>query len=227
MDERLIDHGAAGAIRIASVTVGMLAENCYILAPVTGGDAVIVDPGAESEVILGAVRAWGLTPRLVVNTHGHADHIGANGAVAAAGAELAIHAADAPMLTDPSQNLSLFIPPALVSPPATRFLTDGEEVVVGAVRLGVIHTPGHTEGGLTFALDGFLLAGDTLFAGSVGRVDLPGGSWESLMGSIVERLFPLGDAVRVLPGHGPETTIGAERRANPFVRQWLAGGEAR
>ena len=219
----LRDLGSANGVRIGCVVVGPLLENCYLVAGVDGGDAIVIDPGDEPERILNAARGWGLTPRLVVNTHGHMDHIGGNAAIVSSGAELAIHGEDAAMLTDPAKNLSAFLPPSIVSPAATRLIEEGEEIAIGAVRLRVIHTPGHTPGGVCLDAGGVLFSGDTLFDGSVGRVDLPGGSWEALMRAITDRLLPLGDGVRVLPGHGPETTVGEERRSNPFVREWLAG----
>lgn len=221
----LEDVGTVGGVRIGRVTVGAFAENCYLVAPVGGGDAIIIDPGAEADAILEAARGWGLTPRLVINTHGHMDHIGANAAVVDAfGAALLVHAEDAAMLPDPGGNLSAFLPPAVVSPAATRHVAHGEELVAGDVRLTVLHTPGHTRGSICLALGqgsgGALLSGDTLFAGSVGRVDLPGGSWTEIMCSIEDRLLGLPDDVRVLPGHGEATSIGRERGANPFVLEW-------
>ncbi len=225
MMDRFDDMGTVGDVRIGRLVVGPLEENCYVLAPAVGGDAIVIDPGDDAERILLAARAWGLTPRVIANTHGHMDHIGANAAVVAAGhnVELAIHADDAAMLTDPTRNLSTFLPPEITSPAATRLLVHGDDLTCGAVRLRVIHTPGHTPGGVSLLLgDSVLFSGDTLFAGSVGRVDFPGGSWRTLMSSIVARLLPLANTVRVLPGHMGVTTIGEERRANPFVREFLA-----
>lgn len=225
-ETRFVDLGTVGDVRVGRLVVGPLEENCYVVAPTRGGDAIVIDPGDEADRILAAARGWGLTPRIVANTHGHMDHIGANAALVAAGhgVDIAIHADDAPMLTDPAQNLSTFLPPDVRSPAATLLLVDGEDLVVGSVRLAVMHTPGHTRGGTSFLLrangDAVLFSGDTLFRGSVGRVDLPGGSWPALAASIVDRLLPLGDAVRVLPGHMDATTIGEERRANPFVREF-------
>ncbi len=220
-----------GGVRVARIVVGALAENCYVLAPASGGDAIVIDPGDDADEILAGLRDAGLRPRLVVNTHGHMDHIGGNAAlIEEAGGALLIHAADAAMLTDPARNLSSFLPPPFVSPPATRTIEGGEELAAGALRLRVLHTPGHTPGGVCLvAGEGagtLVFSGDTLFAGSVGRVDLPGGSWEQQMQSIEQQLLPLPPAAHVFPGHGPATDMATEHAQNPFVREWLAGRPA-
>ncbi len=221
----------ASGIRVWRLVVGVFQENCYVLASVAGGDVVVIDPGDEADTILDGLRDEGLTARLVINTHGHADHIGGNAAVIdAGGGELLIHAADAAMLTDPMRNLSAFLGDEVASPPATRTLTDGEELAVPGIRLRVVHTPGHTPGGICLVTGDdaapLIFSGDTLFAGSVGRVDLPGGSWDQEMQSIESRLLPLPAAARVFPGHGPATTLAEERARNPFVREWLMRGGA-
>lgn len=218
-----------GGIRVVRIVVGALAENCYVLAPVGGGDAIVIDPGADADEILAGMRADGLHARLIINTHGHMDHIGGNAAlIEEDGGELVIHAADAAMLPDPSRNLSAFLPPAFASPPATRTIEAGEELAVSGMRLRVLHTPGHTPGGVCLvtgdALAPLVFSGDTLFAGSVGRVDLPGGSWTQQMQSIEAQLLPLSAAARVFPGHGPDTDLATERARNPFLLEWLAGG---
>ena len=217
-----------GGIRVARIVLGAFQENCYVLAPVTGGDVVVIDPGDEADAILDGLRAEGLHARLVINTHGHMDHIGGNAAlIEEDGGELLIHADDAAMLTDPARNLSSLFGPGIQSPPATRTVEGGEECAVPGIRLRIVHTPGHTPGGICVvagdASAPVVFSGDTLFAGSVGRVDLPGGSWEQQMLSIEERLLPLPAATRVLPGHGPATDLATERARNPFLLEWLAG----
>lgn len=211
--------------------VGPIGANCYIVGCDETKEAAVVDPGAEDSKILRALSRLGVSAAYIINTHGHLDHIGANGEVkAATGARLLIHRLDAGMLTSAEANLSAFAGQRVTSPAADAFLEDGQVLRVGRVELRVIYTPGHTSGGvclLATELDDAgrsralsarrLLTGDTLFAGSVGRTDFPGGSFESLIRSIKEKLMPLGDDVEVYPGHGPSTTIGEEREGNPFL----------
>ncbi|MCR4402214.1 MAG: MBL fold metallo-hydrolase [Firmicutes bacterium] len=201
---------------VRTVRVGQLGTNCYIVGCEDERKAVVIDPGAEPERIIQALRADGFTCGVVVNTHGHADHIAANGAVkAATGAAIAVHMLDAEALADPSVNLSAFaMPPGLrvEGPRADRLLAEGEEVVAGSVRLRVVHTPGHTPGSISLVGDGVVFCGDTLFAGGgVGRTDFPGGSYDLLVMSITEKIFSLPDDTVVYPGHGPSTTVGTER----------------
>ncbi|MBC7104518.1 MAG: MBL fold metallo-hydrolase, partial [Firmicutes bacterium] len=164
------------------------------------------------------LKARGLKLRYIILTHGHVDHIAALGEVReATGAEVLIHAADAEMLTDPTRNLSLFTGRRLRFSPAERLLADGDVVEVGTVCLEVIHTPGHTPGGICLKTDDVVITGDTLFAGSIGRSDFPGGNHGQLIRSIKERLLCLPGHTRVYPGHGPETTIEEEKRYNPVL----------
>jgi len=207
---------------VHSLIVGPLQVNCHI---VTDGDspaAAIIDPGGDAELIIEKVEAESLKPESIVLTHGHGDHIGALAAVKDRypDAPILAHAQDAPALTDPNLNLSIMLGMPMTAPPADRELADGDEFEVGSLRFRVIHTPGHTPGGACFYAETsppLLLSGDALFAGSVGRSDFPGGSHEQLIESIRTRLLVLPDDTRVLSGHGPETTIGAERRMNPFL----------
>jgi glyoxylase-like metal-dependent hydrolase (beta-lactamase superfamily II) len=205
--------------RIRTLAVGVLSTNCYLVSDPDSQEALVIDPGAEPDRILAALRAAGAKVTAIVNTHGHWDHSGANGAVKeATGAPLLIHAADAPWLTMrqtvTGAGLGLLHP--VQSPPADRVLQGEEELPLGRFRLRVIHTPGHTPGGICLYLPGVLFSGDTLFAEGVGRTDLPGGSPSALASSIREKLFSLPDETVVYPGHGAPTTIGDERSLNPY-----------
>ncbi len=202
-------------MRYKIVIVGGLETNCYLVyCPGTKACAV-VDPGAEADKIFPVIAEEGLRPVLLINTHGHIDHIGANRDIKDKyGPPLLIHAEDESLLGK-MQNLelSLFLG-AQDSPPADRLLADGDEIAIGQGMLRVLHTPGHTPGSVSLLGDGFLLSGDTLFFEGVGRTDLPGGDPRRLEASIRDKLMTLPDDVVVLPGHGPLTTIGQERAAN-------------
>ncbi|MGQ9682574.1 MAG: MBL fold metallo-hydrolase [Anaerolineae bacterium] len=206
-------------LRVLVLSVGPLQTNCYIARCDQGHDAVIIDAAGDADVILRAVREQRLAVRLIVCTHAHFDHVGANEAVrAATGAPIAIHRLDAAALTQPVQlfGFSLGGPP---SPPADRLLEDGEVLTVGACTLQVLHTPGHTPGGISLynAEAGIVFSGDALFCQGIGRTDLPGGDPDTLLRSIRQRLLTLPPETMVYPGHGPATTIGAERDCNPFL----------
>ncbi|MEW6259343.1 MAG: MBL fold metallo-hydrolase [Thermodesulfobacteriota bacterium] len=203
---------------IESLVVGPIMANCFILGCERTRKAAIIDPGAESAKILMKLAALNLTVECILNTHGHFDHVGANKKIReATKAPLMIHAADQPMLAFLRQTAAQFGLSAEDSPQPDKLLQDGDILSVGDIRLQVIHTPGHTPGGVSFYTPDVVFVGDTLFAGSIGRTDFPGGDYDTLIRSIQKRLFPLGDHVTVYCGHGPETTIGRERRFNPFA----------
>jgi glyoxylase-like metal-dependent hydrolase (beta-lactamase superfamily II) len=198
-------------VEALSRVIGVLATNVHILADERTREAIAIDTAIPClEWISGELDARGWTLKLIVSTHGHWDHVGDNARVAAhTGAQIAVHPLDADRLTDPKPMWAPFeIPPSV---PAVE-LAEGGEVRFGTVRLQVLHTPGHTEGSVCL-LDhenGRLYSGDTLFAGSFGRVDLPGGSAAAMLASL-DRLRRLDDGLAVLPGHGPSTSIGRER----------------
>jgi hydroxyacylglutathione hydrolase len=205
---------------IKELVVGPLMSNCFIVGCEKTGEAVVIDPGGDAGRILSLLAASKLTVKYILNTHGHFDHVSGNRQLKdATGADILIHPLDAPMLTRLSSNAAFFGISVENSPPCDRTIEEGETVSFGEVRLNVIHTPGHTPGGVSFYSNGIVFVGDTLFAGSIGRTDFPGGDYDTLIFSIEKKLFPLGDDVRVLNGHGPETTIGNEKRFNPFVGQ--------
>ncbi len=206
------------AVKYELVVVGALETNCYLVYCEESRDCAVIDPGADPEKIIAAVADLELKPVVVLNTHGHVDHIGANSEIVKHyGAPLAMHAADTGML-----QVSDFIELSLLlgardSPAPDRLLADGDEVFFGRTSLRVLHTPGHTPGSVGFLHGGTLFSGDTLFCGGVGRTDLPGGSWKDLERSIRERILTLPEDTVVLPGHGPWTTVGQERESNPSL----------
>jgi len=206
-------------MKIIQMEVGSLGTNCYIAYCENTKKAVIIDPGGDAAKILAAVSREGLSVEAIINTHGHADHVLANVKVQeATGAPLWIHSADADMLGSGSRNLSAFLGGATSCGKADRLLSDGEILPVGDFSLTVLHTPGHTPGGISLLSGKTVFVGDTLFAESIGRTDFPGGSYSQLIHSIKEKLMVLDDEVKAYPGHGPATTIGWERRQNPFIQ---------
>ena len=203
---------------IKKLAVGPIMANCFIVGCRQTHEAAVIDPGDEADRILLALAEAKLTVKQIINTHGHFDHVGANKRMkAATGAPILIHAQDAPMLNMLARSAAAWGMSAEDSPVPDRLIEEGDVIEVGAIRFQVIHTPGHTLGGVALLADGCLFVGDTLFAGSVGRTDFPGGDFDVLKSSIQKKLFKLDDTVKVFTGHGPETTIGEEKRHNPFV----------
>jgi hydroxyacylglutathione hydrolase len=203
---------------IKTLAVGPIQANCYILGCEETKAAAVIDPGDESDRILKTLAESSLTAKLIINTHGHFDHVSANKRLKdVTGAPILIHSLDAPMLNELSSSAAAWGLSADNSPEPDKELNDGDDITFGNIVLKVIHTPGHTPGGVSLYTSDFIFVGDTLFAGSIGRTDFPGGSFETLKESIRKKLFVLGDHVKVYAGHGPPTTIGEERRSNPFV----------
>jgi len=200
------------------VIVGALETNCYLVYCEETRACAVIDPGADPEKIISAIADLELKPVIVLNTHGHVDHIGGNSDIVGKyRVPLAMHAADTGMLQVSDYiELSLLLG-ARNSPPPDRLLAEGDEIAVGRMTLRVMHIPGHTAGSVGFVAAGVLFSGDTLFCGGVGRTDLPGGSWKDLEKSIRERILTLPEETIVLPGHGPWTTVEQERDSNPFL----------
>lgn len=210
--------------------VGLLQCNCVILSCEETREALVIDPGDEVERILASLEERGLKVTGILHTHAHLDHIGATCPLAkATGAPILLHAGELPLYQNVAAQadfLGIEAPPVA---PIDRYIKDGESIQWGQNSGEVLHTPGHTPGSVCLRVAGFkpdalqgsspdlLLAGDTLFAGSIGRTDLWGGDYEQILRSIRERLLALPDETVVLPGHGPSTTIGRERRENPFL----------
>ena len=205
---------------VAWATVGPFQENAYVVGDPATREAILVDPGDEPEKIEALLARHGLRPIFVINTHAHIDHAGAVYYFQERhGLPFYLHPGEKQWLDALPIQGQMFGLPSPPVPRVDRWLADGEELAVGEKRFRVIHTPGHTPGGCCFYFpdDRILVTGDTLFAGSVGRTDFPGGSWPQLRDSIRNRLFPLGDEVVFYSGHGPPSTLGRERRENPFV----------
>jgi len=201
--------------------VGPLDANCYIIASAAPGPALVIDPGGDEDAIASALRELGLKPDALLLTHGHLDHTGAAAALKdSTRAPLLVHRRDAVLLDGAAA--AFFLPGLRVKPIAPdRFLGDGEIIEAGGLSLRTLHTPGHSPGSVCFhcfsVSPGVVFTGDTLFAGGVGRTDFPGGSYESLIKAIRERLLTLPEDTVVYPGHGPRSTIGEEKRGNPFL----------
>jgi hydroxyacylglutathione hydrolase len=190
-------------------------ENCYILRD--GDEAIVIDPGEVTPGMRAALE--GVQVNMIFNTHCHIDHSGGNAEmVRLTGAPLICHAADLPLLRALPQQARLFNVEVAESPDPDAFVEEGDEVSVGGITMRVAHTPGHSPGHVTLVGEGFVFSGDVLFSGSIGRTDLPGGNHESLLQSIKKHLLPLPDDTVVYCGHGPTTTIGRERKSNPFMK---------
>ena len=218
-DAKEVIYPGAGVLR--AWALGPFDTNCYVVtAPCTAG-CWIVDPGIGPQAVIKAVQAGGLRPEAVVLTHAHLDHVAGIGEVLRAfpGTPVLGHESERDWPGDPALNLSASYGIPIAVPGATRFITEGDELALGSDRWRVLHTPGHSPGGITLVNDraGVAIVGDTLFAGSIGRSDFPGSDERVLHGSIREKLYTLPDATEVACGHGEPTTIGREKRSNPFV----------
>ncbi len=204
---------------IHTVHVGITQTNCYVVGCKETGEGIVIDPGDNPPRILKAIADSGLTIRYVLNTHCHFDHMGANAEiVAATGAPLALHPAELPLL-QARGGADLFGVQVSASPMPDVELEPGQMLQVGTLRVQALHTPGHSPGSLTFYLaeENVAFDGDVLFQMGIGRTDLPGGSFDTLMHSIRDVLFALPDETVLYPGHGPSTTVGREKRANPWM----------
>lgn len=207
---------------VKQIQVGHMAVFAYLLGDKITGDALVIDPADNAADIIAEAKKNNLRINYMVNTHGHVDHIGGNAQIKKlTGAKIIIHEEDAIMLTDtPASMLRMF--GATQSPPADILVRDGQLITTGNIELKVIHTPGHSPGGICLYTPGYVFTGDTLFVEAIGRTDLPGGSWEVMHNAIKMKLFSLPDDTKVMPGHNygrmPTSTIGHEKKSNPFFR---------
>lgn len=201
---------------------GPFQTNCHVVSVAGHGGCWIVDAGFEAEEMIDAIRRSGLVPEALIFTHAHLDHIAGGHAVIAAfpGLPIWIHEAEADWLPDAERNMSAMFGLPVTAPGPDRLLRDGDTLKLGPTSWRVLHTPGHSPGGISLLCENAPLAivGDSLFAGSIGRTDFPGCSFEDLAHSIRSKLYTLPDSVVIYPGHGPSSTIGREKRSNPFVR---------
>ncbi|MHB8828409.1 MAG: MBL fold metallo-hydrolase [Syntrophales bacterium] len=201
--------------------VGNIGVFSYLVGDEASGEALVIDPAADTEGIIGLAKKHNVRINAIVNTHGHVDHIGGNAEMKRkTGARIIIHEGDADMLINtPAELLRMF--DAQPSPPADRTVSDGDIISAGEIKLQVLHTPGHSPGSMVLFVDGYAFTGDTLFVEAVGRTDLPGGSWETMFASIKKKLLTLPDETVVFPGHNygrsVSSTIGHEKKYNPFL----------
>jgi hydroxyacylglutathione hydrolase len=201
-------------VEMLTFQLSPVVTNCYVLKE--GGEALIIDPGEPAEELLASVADAKVT--MVFNTHCHFDHSAGNaGVIAATGAPLVCHQEAVPMLQAMEMQGQMFGVPITASPDPDRLVEEGDTITVGSTSFEVLYTPGHAPGHVVLVGDGVVFGGDVLFAGSIGRTDLPGGDHELLLESIKTKLLPLPDETVVYSGHGPPTTIGQERASNPFL----------
>jgi glyoxylase-like metal-dependent hydrolase (beta-lactamase superfamily II) len=207
--------------------VGPLACNCYIVGDPTAREAVVIDPGGDVDRLWSTIQDEGLSVTAIVATHAHFDHVvAAERLRELTGAPFLLHDDDKALLSWMQESGRLFLGIDLPPPPEVDTAAgEGDRIIAGELQLEVLHTPGHSPGSISLVADDAVFSGDTLFQGSIGRSDLPGGDGELLISAIRQKLFPLGDELPVYPGHGPATTLATEKKSNPFVgetsRFWL------
>ncbi|MCI0495020.1 MBL fold metallo-hydrolase [candidate division KSB1 bacterium] len=200
-----------------TVVVGPLGVNCYIIGCEKSNEAAVIDPGDEIHKILNEINKNRFVLKSILLTHAHVDHLGCLLKLKeATSAAVVMHSADLPLLERSKVQAMMFGLPNPGNPRADRYVEDGELINIGELQLTAIHTPGHSPGSLTYKIDDCLFVGDLIFAGSIGRTDLPGGSFETLINSVQTKIFTLDEETKIYPGHGPMTTVGEERRFNPF-----------
>ncbi len=206
-------------MRLITIVVGALSTNCYVLASDRGSECFVVDPGGQGGLVVDELAKRGLRPKYVLSTHGHADHTGGvTELTGRLGGEYAVGEADQELALNPPVWLTAMLPGFATPPVPALLLKGGEALSAGGVEIKVVATPGHTPGSICFLAADIVFTGDVLFKGSIGRYDLPGGDGRQELASIRDRLLTLPDPVHVYPGHGPATTIGQERKSNPYLQ---------
>ena len=211
-------------IIVRGIVVGVFQENCWVIGNRRTGEGICIDPGDQPDEVLALARDLGVTIKVIANSHAHLDHIlGVHGVHSATGSKFLLHAADLDLLHNGWRDgaLRMGIDVEHGPPDPDGFVLDGDIIEVDGVRLQAITTPGHTPGSVSYYTEGLLFSGDTLFRGSIGRTDMPGGDYDEEMASICDRLLALPDDTIVLPGHMQQTTVQAEKAQNPFVQDWL------
>lgn len=205
---------------LKKMELGSLKANCYIIANSDTKYAAIIDPGDAIDKIINTIEENNLKVKYIILTHGHCDHIGAAEELKnITNAPIYVHKNDLALLEDKNKNYSAMIGRKVVEFSTDNFLEDGDILKLGNLQLEILHTPGHTQGGICIYVDDIVFTGDTLFANSIGRTDFVGGDYNQIIDSINTKLMVLSDYVRVLPGHGPESNIGVERSTNPFINK--------
>ncbi|MDP2959799.1 MAG: MBL fold metallo-hydrolase [candidate division Zixibacteria bacterium] len=203
---------------LKTLIVGELETNCYILGDEKTREGIIIDPGGDLKEIEKVLEELHLEIKYIILTHGHSDHIGVLAELKKKTcAQILIHKEDAEMLSEPEKNLSIFSSTPISAPEADKLLKDKDKIKIGNIELEVLHTPGHTQGSISLWTDKIIFTGDLIFYGSVGRTDLPGGSYQKLLRSIQEKILDKEEDMIIYSGHGPATTVGEERRNNPFL----------
>jgi hydroxyacylglutathione hydrolase len=207
-------------MKIYKFTLGNFAVNNYLVHAADSDRAILFDAGEDPEPVLNKIAELGLKLEYLVNTHGHADHIAGNQKIIKeTGARLLIHQMDQPYLSDPYLNLSTYFGAEIISPAASRLLQDGDIISLAKIEFLVLHTPGHTPGHISLQYKNHAFVGDVIFQGSIGRTDFPNSSSQQLIQSIRQRIYSLPDFTILYPGHGPNTTVRAEKESNPFVSE--------
>jgi len=204
-------------MKLKKIIVGPLAVNCYIVGCNKTNQAAVVDPGDDVEKIIKTLNQELLVLKYILLTHGHVDHVAQLMKLKqATNAEILMHHDDVFLFENISAQAALFGLPNPGDPAPDRYLIDGDKIYLGEIQIRVLHTPGHSPGSLTFQIEKNLIVGDLIFYGSIGRTDLPGGNYETLIQSVQQKIFTFSDDTNILPGHGPVTTVGTEKKFNPF-----------
>ena len=208
-------------MQIITIITGTIGENCHIIFD-EQKNAVVIDPGDEANTLIKTISDNQLSVKAIVLTHGHYDHVGAvNELKAYTGASVVAHEEEKELIQNPNLSLGMFVDPAFPIPEVDSYVKEGDEILAGDISLRVIHTPGHTQGGMCLYTDGVLFSGDTVFYGTLGRWDFPTGDLSKLTHSILHKIFLLPDSTVIYSGHGPATTVGEEKVSNEVYR-WLS-----